>query len=439
MAMTTKDEAVRATRAAIDRDRDFVIGLTRDLVRIPTVNPKFVAEPAINREAELQAHLDGVMAAEGFKTKRWDALPGRPNLIGDWPGDEERSLLLCGHVDVVPVERGRWSLDPFGGEIRDGRLYGRGALDMKGGLAACVAAARAIRAAGVTLGGRLSLHAVVDEEAGGFGAIDAVAKGHLAKGYIVAEPTWGNLLPAAGGLEWVRVIIHGRTAHSGWRFNEIWPQHDAPDRLTPGVNAIELATRFLVALRDYESGRCRAKSHPLMPPGMNTISPGVVQCGAGLGPDDLPMLRTNPAIIPDVATIDLDMKFLPHEKQADVRHDFEDFVHHFAQMDPWMRAHPPTVKWQLGGLYFPPMNTPTDHPLVTSIVARKSELGHAPEIRGFEAVADAAHYAGAGIDGVIFGPSGQGLHGDDEFVDVESLVETAKVIAAASIDWCGVR
>jgi acetylornithine deacetylase/succinyl-diaminopimelate desuccinylase-like protein len=97
------------------------------------------------------------------------------------------------------------------------------------------------------------------------------------------------------------------------------------------------------------------------------------------------------------------------------------------------------VKWQLGGLYFPPMNTPTDHPLVTSIVARKSELGRAPEIRGFEAVADAAHYAGAGIDGVIFGPSGQGLHGDDEFVEVESLVETAKVIAAASIDWCGVR
>lgn len=437
--MAANDDAVRAARTAIDRDRDFVVELTGNLVRIPTINPKFFADPDVNREAELQTRLDGVLAAEGFKTKQWEVFPGRPNLIGDWPGSEERSLLLCGHVDVVPVERSRWSVDPFGGEIRNGRLYGRGALDMKGGLAACVAAARAIRAAGIKLDGRLSIHAVVDEEAGGFGAMDAVAKGHLAKGYIVAEPTWGNLLPAAGGLEWVRVTIHGRTAHAGWRFNEVWPQHDTPGRLTPGVNAIELATRFLVALRDFESARCRAKSHPLLPPGLNTINPGVIHGGAGLGADGLPVLLTNPAIIPDTAVIDLDFKFLPNETQADVRREFEDFVHNFAQMDPWMREHPPTVKWELAGLYFPPMNTPTDHPLVKSVVARKTELGRAPQIRGFEAVADSAHYAGAGMDGVIFGPDGDGLHGEDEYVDVESLIETAKVIAATTIDWCGVR
>ena len=437
--MTTQNEAVKAAWAAVDRDRDFVVNLTRDLVRIPTVNPKFVAEPEINRESELQTHLAGVLKDESFKTTRWDVFPGRPNVIADWPGSEERSLLLCGHVDVVPVERNRWSVDPFGAEIKHGRLYGRGALDMKGGLAACVAAARAIRTAGVVLEGRLSIHAVVDEEAGGFGAMDAVAKGHLAKGYIVAEPTWGNLLPAAGGLEWVRVIIHGRTAHAGWRFNEIWPQHPSPNRLTPGVNAIELATRFLMALRDYESAGCRNKSHPLMPPGINTINPGVIHGGAGRTPDGLPALMTNPAIIPDTVTIDLDLKFLPHETQEDVRRDFEAFVHNFAQLDAWTREHPPTVKWELAGLYFPPMNTPTDHPLVKSVFARKSEIGAAPEIRGFEAVADSAHYAGAGLDGVIFGPNGDGLHGDDEYVDVESLIETAKVIAATTIDWCGAR
>lgn len=437
--MSANDDAVRAVWTAVDRERDFVVELTRDLVRIPTVNPKFVADPAINREAELQTRLEDVFAEEQFTTKRWDVFPGRPNVIADWPGSEERSLLLCGHVDVVPVEKDRWSVDPFGAEIRNGRLYGRGSLDMKGGLAACIAAARAVRTAGLKLDGRLSIHAVVDEEAGGFGAMDAIAKGHLAKGYVVAEPTWGNLLPAAGGLEWVRVTIHGRAAHSGWRFNEIWPQHDTPGRLTPGVNAIELAVRFLIALREFESAGCRGKSHPLMPPGMNTINPGVIHGGAGLGTDGLPALRTNPAIIPDTVVVDLDLKFLPNETQADVRREFEEFVHNFAQMDPWTRERPPTVKWQLAGLYFPPMNTPVDHPLVKSVAARKAQLGRPPQIKGFEAVADSAHYAGAGMGGVIFGPDGDGLHGEDEYVDVELLVESAKVIAAAAIDWCGMR
>src|SRR5580692_8516462 len=117
--MAANDEAVHAARTAVDRDRDFVVELTRDLVRIPTINPKFFADPEVNREAELQTRLDGVLTAEDFKTSRWDVFPDRPNLIGDWPGSEARSLLLCGHVDVVPVERNRWNVDPFGAEIRN--------------------------------------------------------------------------------------------------------------------------------------------------------------------------------------------------------------------------------------------------------------------------------------------------------------------------------
>ncbi|WP_102960532.1 M20 family metallopeptidase [Mangrovicella endophytica] len=426
--------------AEIDREPDFVTGLTADLVRIPTVNPKFQADPSINREAELQAHLAGILDAEGFATLRPEALPGRPNLIANRQGSEARSLILCGHVDVVPVgERKRWTVDPFGGEIRDGRLYGRGSIDMKGGLAACVAAARAIRKAGVTLDGRLSIHAVVDEEAGGFGAMAAVRDGHLAKAVLVAEPTWGDVLPAEGGLEWARVTIRGRAAHSAWRYNEIYPQTASPDRLEPGTNAIELAARFIEALRHYESGRTRARSHPLLPPGMNTINVGVMRAGAGLGEDGLPLVMTNPAIIPDLAVLDLDMKFLPDETSADYRRDFEAFVHHFAETDAWLRAHPPTVEWELGGLHFPPLDTASDHPLVASLVKRKSAFGKAPGIRGFVAVCDAAHYAGAGVDGVIFGPSGDGFHGDDEYVDVASLRETTKVIAASVLDWCGVR
>lgn len=438
--MDANNATIQTVQSFLEREKDWVVDLTQRIVQIPSVNPKFYTDPASNREADVQAVLDRELAVIGFKTEQWNVFDSRPNLVADIAGDESRSLILCGHVDVVPVgDPARWTVDPFGGEIKDGKLFGRGSIDMKGGVAACVAAARAIRQCGIELEGRLSVHAVVDEEAGGFGAMDAVRRGKLAKAVLVAEPTWGDVLPAEGGLEWARVTFRGRTAHSAWRYNEIYPQRQGPERLEPGVNAIEIAGRFIEALRYFELDRTRARSHPLLPVGMNTINIGVIHGGAGLGANGLPITMTNPAIIPDIAVIDLDMKFLPSETSAQYRRDFETFVYHFAQTDAWLRENPPTIQWELNGLHFPPLNTPVDHPLVKSLVNRKSAIGKTPEVKGFVAVCDAAHYAGAGVDGVIFGPSGDGFHGDDEYVDIESLVETSKVIAASIIDWCGVK
>lgn len=436
----SQENAIEKVWSLIESDRDWVVKLTQEIVRIPSVNPKFYLNPESNREADVQKVLERELTEIGFETRTWEVFPDRPNLVGSLKGDEDKSLILCGHIDVVPVgDPARWTVDPFGGEIKGNRLYGRGSIDMKSGVAACVAAARAIRQSGIALDGRLSVHTVVDEEAGGFGAMDLVRRGELAKAVLVAEPTWGDVLPAEGGLEWARITIRGRTAHSAWRYNEIYPQRQEIGRLEPGMNAIEIAARFILALRQYESDRTRAASHPLLPVGMNTINVGVMHGGAGLGQNGLPITMSNPAIIPDIAVIDLDMKFLPSETSAQYRADFEAFVHHFAQTDAWLRDHPPTIEWELGGLHFPPLNTPVEHPLVRSLVNRKTQSGRKPDIKGFVAVCDAAHYAGAGVDGVIFGPSGDGFHGDDEYVDIDSLVETTKVIAASVIDWCGVR
>ncbi|CDX45464.1 Acetylornithine deacetylase or succinyl-diaminopimelate desuccinylase [Mesorhizobium plurifarium] len=432
-------DTISAVWKAVEEDRDYVVGLTRDIVRIPSVNPKFQADPAINREADVQTRLAGELEALGFGIDRWDVFADRPNLTGEWAGSDERSLILCGHVDVVPVgDQSKWNCDPFGGDIKDGRIWGRGAIDMKAGVAACVAAARAVRKAGIKLDGRLAIHTVVDEEAGGFGAMDLVKRSRLAKSAIIAEPTWGNIVPAEGGLTWVRVTIFGKQAHAGWRFNSIWPQPHVEGRLTPGVNAIELATRFLMALRDFETSRCRDNWHPLVPAGLATINPGVIRGGAGMGPDGTPAIMTNAAIIPDIVTIDLDYKFMPQEKFEDVKAEFENFVHHFAASDAWMRDHPPAIEWDLFGLNFPPMNTPVDAPIVQSLNRRATQAqAKAPVIKGFEAVTDAAHYAGAGVVPVIYGPAGDGFHGDNECVEIESLIETTKVIAAAIIDTCG--
>lgn len=434
------EEAIKKVWQVLDQERGYVIDLTQRMVRVASVNPKFVIREGQNDEAGVQDIVEAELARIGYDNKRWDVFPGRPNVVGTRKGDEERSLILCGHIDTVPIgEEAVWTVDPFGGSIKDDRIYGRGAVDMKSGVAACMAALDAIHRAGIDLSGRVSMHSVVDEEAGGFGAMDAVAKGELAKAAIVAEPTWGDVQPCEGGLLWVRITIKGRQGHAGYRFNEIWPQAHTPGRLVPGVNAIELANRFLGALRDYESIRCRTSYHPLVPPGLNTISPGVIRAGAGVGPDGLPLIMTNPAIIPDVAVIDLDFKFLPNERVEDVKEEFDAFVHHFCMQDRWLRDNPILIDWSLGGLYFPPMDTPVDHPLVRSLVARKTELGRPVRVRGVEFVTDAGHYAGAGVAPVIFGPGGDGFHGYDEYVGIPSLLETTKVIAAAVIDWCGVR
>lgn len=438
--MESLEAAVQAAWAAIDRERSYVTELTQKLVRIPSVNPKFLMDPIQNREGAVQDLIESTLKSLGMEIDRWDVFPGRPNVVGQFAGSDDRSLLLCGHVDVVPIgERSAWTMDPFGAEIKDGRLYGRGAIDMKSGVAAAIAAVRGIKAAGIELDGRVSIHSVVDEEAGGFGAVDAVKRGHLAKAAIITEPSWGNILTCEGGLEWIRVTITGRQGHSAWRYNEIWPQRDEPDRPARAVNAIDIAARFLEALRNFESSRCRYRQHPLLPAGMNTINVGAMRAGAGLGLDGLPLVMTNPAIIPDVAVIDLDYKFLPHQKKEDERAEFEAFVHHFCQQDLWLQRNPIKIDWELGGLHFPPMNTPSDHPIAQSLFKRRAQLGGEPKITGFIAVADCAHYAGAGVDSMIYGASGDGLHSSDESVVIASLEETTKTLAAGIIDWCGIR
>jgi len=424
----------------IDSSPDRVLSLTQEMVRIPSVNPKFEKKQGLNNETQVAQLVADRLKSGGFDVESWEVFPDRPNVVGTLPGNEEKSLILCGHIDTVPVgNQANWVVDPFGGEIKDGKLFGRGTVDMKAGLAACIAAVESIKAAGITLDGRLSIHAVVDEEAGGFGAMDAVSKGHLARNAIIAEPTWDKVIPAEGGLEWVRVTITGRSGHAGMRYNDIFPQPIVKDRLVPAINAIEIAARFLAALKEFEASRCRNNYHPLCPPGLSTINPGVIHGGVGLDEDGLPLIRTNPAMTPDRVVIDLDLKFLPHETAADVRAEFEAFVAAFDALDPWTKEHPTQVMWELGGLHFPPMDTPIDHPMVQSLVKHHTALGSAPEIRGFDAVTDAAHYSGAGVDAVIYGPSGDGFHGDNEYVDVASLHKSTKVIAAAILDLCGTR
>ena len=425
----------------VEEDKDFVVGLTQDLVRIPSVNPKFEMREGMNREADVQRIVAAHLQAVGMTTESHDVFPERPNVYGYRDGTDKRSLIINGHVDVVPAgDLSTWSMDPFAAEICDGNLYGRGGYDMKAGTAAAIAAAKALHDCSVELEGHFEIHSVVDEEAGGFGTKELLKRGRLASAAIVAEPTQGQVMPTEPGLEWVRVTIRGRSAHAAWRYNDIYPQRPAPDRTEQGVNAAELAARLILAVGQLERDwGGRKVAHSLLPPGVNTINPGVVQVGTGFSEGGLPAGMGNPAITPDVAVVDFDLKYLPTETSQQIRRDFEEFVHHWTMQDTWLRDHPPEIQWDLAGLHFPPFDTPTNHPLVEAVKRQRGALGKPVEVSGFVAVCDGAHYRGAGVAPVIYGAFGGAAHGADEWVDVESIVDAAKVFAATAIDYCGVK
>ena len=425
----------------LDVMRDDIIKLVQDMVAFKSVNPRFMADPENSQESEVQDLVETRLRALGLDITRWEAEARRPNLVAQRIGaGGGRSLVFNGHIDVVPIgDLDGWNHDPWGSDIADGKLYGRGTVDMKAGVAAFISATQAIIEAGIVLNGDLQLHIVVDEEAGGFaGTRDVIKRGYRADGVIVAEPTSGLIDAAEGGLSWLRVTIRGRAAHAGWRFAQIYPQQDPDAANSDGVNAIEKGVKFVQAVREFEREWAHGRHHPLMPPGITTINPGVMIGGVGLGEDGLPQITSNPAMIPDVCVVDFDFKYLPTETFDEVRQEFEAFVAAFARTDPWLRDHPPTLQWHLSNIDFPPFSTPPDHALIQAVRDTHQQLGIETVLTGKRAVTDAAFYAGAGMAPIVLGPAGEGLHGDNEYVELDSLIETAKVFAGVILRWCGV-
>lgn len=419
-----------------DRNADEVVRTAQDLVRIPSVNPKFDPEAKPDGERAVQEYIAGRMAEVGLDTTIADALPGRPSLHTAVP-EGTTTLAFNGHIDVVPEgDLATWTKDPFGAELDGGRLYGRGALDMKGGVACAMTAIRALRECGFDAADRLALHTVPDEEAGGFGTRALLERITAPTAAMVPEPSNEEIQITEGGLEWVRITIRGRNGHSAWRYADLHPHHEGDPLEEMNVNAIDLLADLVREIGRLEWKWAMTRRHPLLPPGFTTISPGVARAGSSIGDDGLPRLYDNPAMIPDVAVIDYDVKFFPGEEDT-VRAELEECVANWAKQHPWLQEHPPTVEWELKGLWFPSMDTPEDDPIVTTTRSVAERLGQSATIAGFPAVADAAFYAHAGTSALIYGPKGAGLHGPDEYVEVASLDSVARALALVAVEYLG--
>jgi acetylornithine deacetylase/succinyl-diaminopimelate desuccinylase family protein len=432
---------VQTVRSAVSERRDDLVELVRELVSHPSENPKLMRDAAAQArataaEATCQDAVSAHLAALGMQLDRFEALPGREDVVGRLAGaGGGRSLILNGHVDVVPAgDPSAWPHDPWAGELDGGRVWGRGACDMKGGIACGIVALGVLQALGVRLAGDVVFQSVVDEEAGGPGTRAALARGHRADGAIVLEPTAREIVTVEGGLEWLRVVVRGRTGHSAVRYRSVHAggRGDA-------VSAIEKAVKLLAAVAELERHWAVHKLHPLMPRGITTINPGVIAGGSGGGSDGLPNGMIAYSNFSDYCALGLSLKYLPDERRGDVKAEFEDYVARVAAADPWLREHPPEIEWGIGGVSFPPSEVPSDHPLVNALTSAFRAVAGEPRLGGFEAVSDLAWLAEAGVPGVLYGPGdiAQG-HSSAEYVGVDELVEVATVVALAVCDWCGV-
>lgn len=412
-----------------------LVELLRELIAFDTVTHTAGSPP--RQEEELQRHLASRLVACGAEVElaEPDVAPlqghpmvpagfdfaGRPQLVARLPGSGGgRTLLLNGHVDIVDVEpRDAWSTDPFDAVVRDGSVWGRGACDMKGGVAAMVLAAETLAELGVRLRGDLVVNTVTDEESTGAGGLVS-ARTLAADGAIVPEPTALAVWVACRGSLLPTLHVEGRGGHAG-----IAPRHPADGG---AVNAIEKTAYLIEAIRRLREEWALRPRHPYL--SAADCVPTIVAGGEWI------------VSYPARCRLDCHIEYLPdqadeHGYGARVAAEFEEWIARAAVADPWLREHPPLVEWRVGGV--PPAEVGEEEPIVQALISAERSLGREGGIGGLDNWHDGATLVTeAGIPAVCYGPGDIHLaHGADEHVPVAQLVACAQGLALAAIRFCG--
>lgn len=383
-------------------DETYLTGMTQELVRINSINPSLTPEG--KGEAEIGAYLAEKLGDLGLAVTTTEIAPGRVNVVGTLKGSGGgRSLLLNAHLDTVGVEG--MSIDPFGGEIRDGRLYGRGAQDMKASLAAMIAAAKAIVDAGITLKGDLLITGVADEEYRSIGT-EALVQQVSADAAIVTEPTDMHISCAHRGFIWYDVETIGRAAH-GSRYSE-------------GIDANMRMGRFLAELDKLEQELLTRKGHELTgPPSLHAAR---LEGGKEV------------SIYADHCLLQIERRTAPGETVEGTTIELQEIIDRLAAQDSTFKATVAPIFWRS------PFEVDSGAPIVKILdQALGSRIGHHPVHTGQTFWTDAALLAGADIETVLLGPKGCGLHSAEEWVDLESVVDLAYVLAETAINYCQIE
>jgi acetylornithine deacetylase len=364
----------------------------RAMVAIDSVNPGLVAGAA--GEGAMARWLAETCAALGLEVTLDETAPGRPNVIGRWRGaGSGSSLLLTGHTDIVSTEN--MTRPPFEAVVEGGRLYGRGAYDMKGGLAAILGAVEALRREGFTPTGDIWLGFVTDEEYLSIGT-DALVQRIQPDAAILTEPTGMALCVAHKGFAWLTIQTEGLAAHGSL--------YDV------GVDAVAHMGRVLALLERMEREILPRRDHPLV--GRPSVHASTIAGGLGL------------STYPDRCTLQVEHRLLPDETAEDALALWRAGLAALHAADPRFKA---SVE-----LYFyrPGYEIDQAAPIVRALHTAYAEVvGREPEYMGQRAWLDSAILGRAGIPTVILGPKGEGAHAAVEWVDLESVWSCAAVLA----------
>lgn len=364
--------------------------LLRDLVAIDSVNPSLV--PGARGEAEAAECLASALRDAGLDVTVTEVAPGRPNVVGVLEGAQPGlSLMLCGHLDTVGVEG---MADPFTPVERDGRLYGRGAQDMKSGLAACVGAAALLAGEGLSRG-RLIVAGVVDEEYASLGA-EALVRDWRADAAVVTEPTDLSVAVAHKGFAWLELQTYGKAAHGS-----------RPDE---GRDAILAMGRVLGVLERFDQELRARPTHPLL--GSGSLHASTISGG------------TEASVYPAHCRLFVERRTLPGEDGARALHEVEQMLAVLRQNDPAFEADVRLVVER------PAYDLDERAELPQQLIVAGRARGLEARVTGMTYWTDAAILGAAGIPTVLFGPRGAGLHAPVEYVELASVDECAYTLAA---------
>ena len=408
----------------IEDEREEIVKTLQTLVQIPTQTgqetdgQKYVQSLYSKlglKVVSLEAKHEKVRQHKAFVNSGWD-FKGRPNIIGILEGEPSaRSLILNGHIDVVsPEPTAEWDSPPWGGKVVGNKLYGRGACDMKAGLIANYFALKTVLAAGLKPKGTVMLHSVIEEEPlGGGGTLACLLEGFTAAGLVIPEPNMKIIL-AHTGIILFRVRVLGKPAHAGAAHT--------------GVNAIGKMNKVYQALIELDEKRAQEKHYSLFERASKRschLNIGTYQAGDWI------------ATVAGWAEIECRISYIPEENADEVKREVQQAINDVAQGDEWLSQHQPEIIW-LERRADAWEQDPND-PFVLAFKSSADKILKSDTvIAGATWGLDTRFAPYFNMPAISFGPNGANIHGVNEYVDLDSVIDCTKVLASFIMEWCGV-
>ncbi|MCM3617213.1 peptidase [Sutcliffiella horikoshii] len=410
-------------KAWLEKNRGSAVKLLQKLIQERSTQGKESSAQAIVIEAcreigleidiwepdakEMSTHRNFVSVREHFHDS--------PNVVAIWKGTGGgRSIILNGHIDVVPEgDILQWESDPFEGKVKDGKVYGRGSTDMKGGNVSLLLAINALKSTGVKLKGDVIFQSVIEEESGGAGTLAAILRGYTADAVLIPEPTNMKIFPKQQGSMWFRLKVKGKSAHGGTRYE--------------GVSSIEKSVIVLEKVKELETLRNNRVSDPLYKgiPIPLPINIGKIEGGSW------------PSSVPDLVVLEGRIGVGPEEKLDDVKQEFADCLHALKEVDSWFERHPVELEWF--GAQWVPGAVEVGHPFVKLIEGAYQEVAQKP------AILEASPWGTDGglftqlcdIPTVVFGPgTTEVAHYPNEYISIDEMMKAAEIVAIILMNWC---